>query len=755
MYPKVKNLPLPEPKFSGKITENYKQSKDDFPQPIAPPKGAPNVLVILIDDLGYAGTSMFGGLIPTPNIDKVAHNGLRYTHFHNCALCSPTRAALLSGRNHHRTGNGSITEASTGFPGYNSMWCDDNASIAEVLTYNGYSTAAFGKWHNTPDWETSPIGPFDRWPTGKGFQTFYGFMGGETNQFTPQLFRNTTPVEPEKRPEEGYHLTPDLTDKAIEWLHTRQSIAPDRPWFMYWAPGAMHAPHQVPQEYIERFRGKFDKGWDEYRARLFENQKKVGSVPASAKLTPRPAELPAWGTLTSDQKRLYARQMECFAGFLSHLDEHLGRLLDAVSALAGAENTLTVAVLGDNGCSPEGGLTGTLNNMATQNGFPDDVATMLKSIDEIGMGKHENHFSVGWAWAVDAPFQWTKQVASHFGGSRTGVSVAWPAKISAKGEIREQFHHVVDIAPTIYEAAGISFPAAVNGVTQQPLNGTSFIYTFTKPKAKSRHLTQYFENAGNRAIYHDGWIASARHGIPWILLGRKGDFENDVWELYDLRKDYSQAIDLAQKHPARLKELQALFRKEAKANFVFPLDDRFSERAHIPDRPSVVRGRTQFKYYGGTTRISEGTAPDLKSRSYSITANLVVPASGVEGVIVAAGGSAGYSFFVKDSELMYENNFFGKERDLLKAGKKLPPGEVTVAFDYTQESKEYGGGGTGRLLINGAKVAEAKFAHVVPGRYSATESMDIGRDLGEAVSTQYEAPFAFTGTLREVVFALS
>jgi len=755
MYPKVKNLPLPEPKFSGKITENYKQSKDDFPQPIAPPKGAPNVLVILIDDLGYAGTSMFGGLIPTPNIDKVAHNGLRYTHFHNCALCSPTRAALLSGRNHHRTGNGSITEASTGFPGYNSMWCDDNASIAEVLTYNGYSTAAFGKWHNTPDWETSPIGPFDRWPTGKGFQTFYGFMGGETNQFTPQLFRNTTPVEPEKRPEEGYHLTPDLTDKAIEWLHTRQSIAPDRPWFMYWAPGAMHAPHQVPQEYIERFRGKFDKGWDEYRARLFENQKKVGSVPASAKLTPRPAELPAWGTLTSDQKRLYARQMECFAGFLSHLDEHLGRLLDAVSALAGAENTLTVAVLGDNGCSPEGGLTGTLNNMATQNGFPDDVATMLKSIDEIGMGKHENHFSVGWAWAVDAPFQWTKQVASHFGGSRTGVSVAWPAKISAKGEIREQFHHVVDIAPTIYEAAGISFPAAVNGVTQQPLNGTSFIYTFTKPKAKSRHLTQYFENAGNRAIYHDGWIASARHGIPWILLGRKGDFENDVWELYDLRKDYSQAIDLAQKHPARLKELQALFRKEAKANFVFPLDDRFSERAHIPDRPSVVRGRTQFKYYGGTTRISEGTAPDLKSRSYSITANLVVPASGVEGVIVAAGGSAGYSFFVKDSELMYENNFFGKERDLLKAGKKLSPGEVTVTFDYTQESKEYGGGGTGRLLINGKKVAEAKFAHVVPGRYSATESMDIGRDLGEAVSTQYEGPFVFTGTLKEVVFALS
>ena len=748
----VQNLPLPEPSFNGRIAENYKDAKPDFPQPIAPPKGAPDVLVILIDDLGYAGTSMFGGLIPTPHIDKLALNGLRYTHFHNCALCSPTRAALLCGRNHHRTGNGSITEGSTGFPGYNSMWGDDNASIAEVLTYNGYSTAAFGKWHNTPDWETSPIGPFDRWPTGKGFQTFYGFIGGETNQFTPQLFRNTSPIEPEKRPEEGYHLSEDLTEKAIEWLHTQQSIAPDRPWFMYWAPGAMHAPHHVHQEYIERFHGKFDHGWDAYRDQLFENQKQTGAIPADAKLTPRPEELPAWDSLSTDEKRLYARQMECFAGFLTHLDENVGRLLDAVNALPNAENTLIIAVLGDNGCSPEGGLTGTLNNMATQNGFPDDVSTMLKSIDEIGSGEHENHFAVGWAWAVDCPFQWTKQVASHFGGSRTGVSMTWPAKIKAKGEVREQFHHVVDIAPTIYEAAGITFPDSVNGIAQQPLNGASFMYTFNDPAAKSSHETQYFENAGNRAIYHDGWIASARHGVPWVLLGREGNFESDTWELYDLRRDFSQADDLAAKHPEKLKELHAVFDREAEANFVFPLDDRFSERAHIPDRPSVIRGRTHFKYYGGTTRISEGTAPDLKARSHSITARITVPPEGVEGVIVAAGGGAGYAFFVKGGELMYENNFFGKERDLIRSGEKLPQGDVTVAFHYDHQSKDYGGGGTAHLFVNGKEVAEAIFAHVPPARYSATETMDIGRDLGEAVSKEYVGPFPFTGRLMDVVF---
>jgi len=446
--------------------------------------------------------------------------------------------------------------------------------------------------------------------------------------------------------------------------------------------------------------------------------------------------------------------MECFAGFLTHLDEHIGRLLKAVNALPNADNTLIIAVLGDNGCSPEGGLLGTLNNMATQNGLPDDVPTMLAAIDEIGQAHHENHFAVGWAWAVDCPFQWTKQVASHFGGNRTGVSITWPARIRTGGELRAQFQHVVDIAPTIYEAAGIAFPEAVNGVRQQKLDGASFLHTFADVDAPSTHLTQYFENAGNRAIYHDGWIASAHHGVPWVLLGRDGHFERDHWELYDLSQDFSQANDLAATHPEKLAELLEIFRQEADANFVFPLDDRFSERAHVPDRPSVTRGRARFKYYGGTTRISEGTAPDVKARSHSITASLVIPQGGAEGVIVAAGGSAGYAFFVKDGELMYENNFFGRECDLIRAGTRLPAGEVTVAFHYTHESQAYGGGGTGRLAINGNEVASLAFAHVPPARYSATETMDIGRDLGEAVSTQYKGPFPFTGTLKEVVFEI-
>lgn len=568
------------------------------------------------------------------------------------------------------------------------------------------------------------------------------------------MFRNTTPVEPEKTAAEGYHLTDDLATRAIDWLHTHKSITPDRPWFLYWAPGAMHAPHHVPESYVQRFRGKFDLGWDAYRAKVFENQKKVGAVPPEAQLTPRPAELPAWDAHSGDEKKLFARQMECFAGFLTHLDEHLGRLLDAVNALPNSDNTLIIAVLGDNGCSPEGGLQGTLNNMATQNGFPDEVGTMLASIDEIGQPHHENHFAVGWAWAVDCPFQWTKQVASHFGGNRTGVSVTWPARIKAQGELRSQFQHVVDIAPTIYEAAGITFPDAVNGVAQQGLDGASFLHTFNDADASSTHRTQYFENAGNRAIYHDGWIASARHGVPWVLRGRDGNFDADHWELYDLSKDFSQANDLAATEPVKLAELLEIFRQEAEANFVFPLDDRFSERGHMPDRPSVTRGRSRFKYYGGTTRISEGTAPDVKARSHSITAHLVVPPGGVEGVIVAAGGSAGYSFFVKDGELMYENNFFGRQRDLIRSGMKLPEGEVKVAFHYTHESAEYGGGGSARLSVNDHDVATGEFAHVPPIRYSATETMDIGRDLGEAVSQQYQGPFAFTGILKEVIFEI-
>jgi arylsulfatase A-like enzyme len=748
------SLPKPMAPFYGTIGKTYKDSKSEFPKPITPPKGAPNVLIILIDDLGFGGTATYGGLIPTPNIDKLAHNGLIFNAMNNTALCSPSRAALLSGRNHHQLGMGGITEGATGFPGYNSVWGQENAAIGEVLRGNGYSTAAIGKWHDTPDWETSPAGPFDRWPTGKGFDYFYGFQGGETNQYYPQLFENTRPVEPSKTPGQGYTLNEDLADHAIAWLREHQSVAPDKPWFMYVATGAMHAPHQVPQSYIAPFKGKFEMGWDNLRETIYENQKKLGVIPPDTKLTPRPAELPAWDSLNADQKRLYAREMEVFAGFLTQTDEQLGRILDEVANSPQGKNTLIMMALGDNGCSAEGGLDGTLNNMATQNGFPDDVQTMLKSVDEIGSSLHENHFAVGWAWALDCPFQWTKQVASHFGGTRSGFLISWPAGIKALGEVRSQSHHFVDVAPTIYEAVGVPMPKMVNGIAQAPLAGTSMVYTFDDPKAPDRHTSQYFEIMGNRAIYHDGWLAAARHGIPWILLGKKGDFQNDKWELYDLKTDFSEADDLAAKEPDRLKTLQALFDEQAKKYNVYPLDDRFAERANVPDRPSINGTRTTFIYFPGTVRIPEGSAPNVKARSYRITAEFQVTSDKPQGVIVAEGGSAGYTMFVKDGYLMYENNFFGKERDVIKSDKPLPQGKVTAVLEYTQESKEYGGGGSGRLMVNGEKVGEAKFAHVPPGRYSATESFDIGEDTGEAVSTQYEGPFPFTEKLEQVKFEL-
>jgi arylsulfatase len=748
------SLPLPAAPFKGKIEDNYKNSTSDFPQPVTPPKDAPNVLIILIDDLGFAGTQAYGGLIPTPNFDAVASQGLIYNAVHNTALCSPTRAALLTGRNHHQLGMGNITELATGFPGYDSIWGQDNASIAEVLRYHGYSTAMVGKWHDTPDWETSAAGPFYRWPTGKGFDYFYGFQGGETNQYTPQLYLNTRPVEPPKTPEQGYTLNEDLADRAVAWLNEHRSIAPDKPWFMYYATGAMHAPHQAPKRYIERFRGKFDMGWDKFRELAFANQKKLGVIPENAKLTERPKELPAWDSLTADQKRLYTRQMEVFAGFMAQTDEQVGRVLDAVRQSPSADNTLVFLMLGDNGCSAEGGLNGTINNMATQNGFPDDVQAMLKVIDEIGGPKHENHFAVGWAWAVDAPFQWTKQVASHFGGTRSGFIVSWPARIKAKREVRSQWHHVIDVAPTIYEAIGIDMPETVNGIKQVPLAGVSMAYTFDDAKAPSRRTTQYFEILGNRAIYHDGWLACARHGLPWVLIGKKGDFENDKWELYNLSADFSEANNLASQNPDKLKELQAVFDAEAKKYNVYPLDDRFSERGDVPDRPSLTRGRSEFVYLPGTVRVPEGTAPNVKARSHRITVELDIPPHNANGVLVAAGGSAGYTFFVKNGRLMYENNFFGRERDLIQSKATLPSGQATVVFEYTQDSKEYGGGGTGRLLVNGNQVGEGKFAHVPPVRYSATETLDIGMDLGEAVSNQYHGPNPFNGKLRRVTFEL-
>ncbi len=750
-------LPKPLPPFSGVIGQTFRESKEDYPQPIKAPTGAPNVVVILLDDLGFGQADAFGGPVPTPNIDKLATQGLKYNRFHTTAICSPTRAALLTGRNHHQVGMGTITELSTGYPGYDSIWGKNVASIAEVTRQNGYATAAFGKWHNTPDWETSPIGPFDRWPTGLGFEYWYGFHGGETSQWEPQLVRNTTPVEPSKKPEQGYHLTEDMTDDAIAWIKREKSIAPDKPFLVYFATGATHAPLHAPKEWIDKFKGKFDQGWDKVREETLERQKKIGVVPPATNLTPRPKEIPAWDSLSADQKRLYARHQEAFAGFLAHTDHHIGRLLEAVRALPGGDNTLVICIVGDNGPSAEGSLTGTTNNMMTQNGVNDDVASQLKIIDEIGGPKHENHYPVGWAWAGAAPFQWMKRVPSHLGGTRNGMVISWPAKIKDRGGLRSQFHHVIDIAPTIYEMTGLTFPDSVNGVKQTPLAGVSLAYTFDQPNAPSTRQTQYFETGGHRAIYHDGWMATAFHGVPWVLRGSV-PFEQDKWELYNLDEDFSEANDLAAKNPEKLKQLQAIFDEEAKKFNVLPLDDRFAERASNPNRPSVVRGRNTFTYSAGTTRVPEGSAPPVYQRSHRIEAEVELPSSKTEGVIIAAGGGAGYTLYVRNQRLVYEYNFFGKDRYKVTSNKTLPTGRVRVAFEYIQQDgKDLTTGGTGKLFINGQPAGEGKISKVVPVRFSATETMDVGMDLGATVSEVYhkQAPFAFTGKIEKVTIELA
>ena len=614
-------LPKPDPEFKGKVGKTFADSKEDFPQPLRAPKGAPNVVVILLDDLGFGQPGTFGGSIPTPNLDKLASKGLRYNRFHTTGICSPTRAALLTGRNHHQVATGTITELSTGYEGYHSIWPRSTASVARVLKENGYSTAAWGKWHNTPDWETSPIGPFQHWPGGLGFEYWYGFHGGETSQWEPQLFRNEIPVEAAKRPEQGYHLTEDLVDDAIGWINRQKSIAPDKPFFTYFATGAVHAPLHVPKEWIKKFDGKFDQGWDKVREETLERQKKLGVVPAETKLTPRPKEIEAWDSLSPDAKKLYARHQEIFAGFVAHTDHHVGRLLDAIAALPDADNTLIIYVAGDNGPSAEGSVTGTINNMMTQNGVPDTVKAQFEKLDEIGGPLHENHYPVGWSWAGSSPFQWMKRVPSHFGGTRNGLVVSWPNKIKDKGGLRTQFHHVIDIVPTIYQAAGINTPKEVDGIAQVAIAGVDMSYSFNEAKAPGTRTTQYFETGGHRAIYQDGWVAASFHGVPWALTGSIG-FENNPWSLYNVEEDFSQAIDLAAKHPEKLTALKALFDKEAEKYKVYPLDDRFVERGINPNRPSVVAGRTKFTYSAGTTRIPEGSAPPIYQRSHKITVSV-------------------------------------------------------------------------------------------------------------------------------------
>ena len=750
-------LPPPEPKFNGVIGRTYRDSKmGEFPIAKAP-AGAPNVLLALIDDCGFGQWGTFGGQVPTPNLDRLAASGLRYTRCHTTALCSPTRAALLTGRNHHSCATGVITELGDSFPGYTGQIPKSCAMVSEILRQSGYSTAFFGKNHNIADWETSVSGPFDRWPTMQGFDHFYGFVGGESNQWQPALYENTQPVDmtvPAGR-EGHYTLNDALADKTIDYIRQQKSVTPDRPFFVYFAPGATHAPHHVPKEWIDKFKGQFDQGWDKYREECFARQKKLGVIPADAKLTPRPQEIPAYDSLSADQKKVAARLMETFAAYTAQTDYELGRVLDALEEVGQIDNTLVLCSIGDNGSSMEGGLYGSFNEMTGLSGIPEDPTYIVAHLDEIGGPNAYNHFPVGWAWAMNTPFQWGKQVASHFGGTRNPLVVSWPARIKDRGGVRTQFHHCIDIVPTILDAAGVPEPVEVNGVAQKPIEGISMLYTFDDASAKGTRPTQYFEMFGNRALYHDGWIASCRHGrLPWQNVG-SSDFDHDVWELYSIEQDFSEYADLAAKEPQKLKELQDLFYAEAGRFNVLPLDDRFIERADPGLRPSLIAGRVDFTYFPGAFRIPESCSPNIKNKSHTITAHVEVPQGGADGVLVAAGGIVGgYALYIKNGKPSYEYNWFTQNRYKIAATEALPAGPCTIRMEFDYDGGGVGKGGTASLFVNDRQVATGRVEKTEPARFSADETFDIGRDTGSPVSADYQSPFPFTGVLKKVEIAL-
>jgi arylsulfatase A-like enzyme len=750
-------LPAPEGKFNGVIRPTYKDSKLDKIPVIRAPKGAPNVLLVLIDDCGFGQWGTFGGQTPTPNLDRLAKAGLRYTCFHTTALCSPTRAALLTGRNHHSAGTGTITELGDAYPGYTGQIPKSAAMISEILRQNGYTTAFYGKNHNIPDWETSVSGPFDRWPTQQGFDHFYGFVGGESNQWQPALYENTRPVEMEipKGREGNYTLNDALADRAIDFIRQQKSVTPDRPFFVYYAPGATHAPHHVPKEWVDKFKGQFSQGWDKYREEAFERQKKLGVIPASAKLTPRPSEIPAWDSLTPDQKRVAERLMETFAAYTAQTDYEVGRVLDALDDVGQTDNTLVFWEIGDNGSSMEGGLYGCFNEMVGLSGYPEDPHVLVQNLDQIGGPNSYNHFPVGWAWAMNTPFHWGKQIASHFGGTRNPLVISWPSRIKDKGGVRQQFHHVIDIAPTILEAASITEPYQVNGVPQKPIEGVSMMYSFDDANAKGHRPTQYFEMFGNRAIYNDGWIAACRHGrLPWENTP-SGEFEKDTWELYKLDEDFTEYNDVAAKHPDKLKELRELFWMEAVKYNVLPLDDRFVERADPSLRPSLIEGRTNFTYFPGAFRIPESSAPNTKNKSHSITVDLEVPKEGADGVLVAEGGVVGgFTLYVKDGKPIYEYNYFTQARYKVESSQKLQPGQCTIRMDFEYDGGGIAKGGNVALFVNGKKVGEGRVDKTEPMRFSADETFDIGMDTGSPVSSDYASPNKFTGKIKDVKIEL-
>ena len=749
-------LPLPDPRFRGEIGSTYVDSQADIISAAPAPPGAPNVLLIMLDDVGFGQTSTFGGPVDTPALQRLADEGLRYNRFHTTALCSPTRAAILSGRNHHSVHTGCITELATGFPGYDGSWPKEAACVAEILQGNAYSTAAFGKWHNTPDHELSAAGPFDRWPSGKGFGYFFGFQGGESSQWHTPLFENTAPVEPPHDDPE-WHFSEAMTDKAIGWIGQQKAAAPDKPFFVYFAPGAAHCPHHAPKAWIEKYKGQFDQGWDRQREIALENQKALGLVPPDTELTPRPDSIPSWESRSPDEKRLYARFQEAFAGYLAHADAQIGRLVAAIEDMGLRDDTLILYVVGDNGPSAEGSLTGTLNNMKSQLGLLDDVGTMIGRIDDIGGPTTENHYPVGWAWAGSSPFQWMKQVASHFGGTRNGLVVSWPARIGGGGELRSQFHHAIDIVPTILEVAGIPEPREVGGVPQKPIEGVSMAYTFADKAAESRRRTQYFEMFGNRALYHDGWVAGCLHGrLPWETAGG-ASFDEDEWELYNIETDFSQAHDLAEREPAKLRDLQDRFMAEAAKYNVLPLDDRFAQRADPSLRPSHIRGKTHFVYPPGTIRIGERSSPNTKNVHHTLAAEVDLPNAGAEGVLVCCGGiGGGFTLFLKGGRLHWEHNYYNEVRYRVSSDTPIPPGKCVLSAEIKVDKQgQFGGGGNVVLRLGEKQIGQGRFEKQIGGFFTANEGFDIGCDTCSPVSDLYESPFAFTGRIVRVMVDIS
>ena len=761
-WPDRRHLPIEPYQELGKIAPSVGGSDPiDWPKEIEAPKGAPNVLLVMMDDVGFGASSSFGGPIPTPTLDRVTKEGLRYNAFHTTAVCSPTRAALITGRNHHVASTGIIMEFSTPYPGYHSLVSRSVGTIGEILTANGYGTSWFGKNHNVPDWQTSPAGPFHLWPTGLGFEYFYGFLGADAHQYRSPIYENTVPIEPYLG-KKDFHLDEAMADRAIAWMRTQKSVWPNKPFFAYYTPGTAHAPHHAPKEWLNKFKGKFDHGWHRQREMTFAKQKEMGIIPADAVLNPFTNDYQKWDELNDNEKRIAARGMEAYAAALAHADYQVGRVIDAIEEMGELKNTLVIYIMGDNGSSAEDptgiGMTSEIATMG--NKVADRPEYMLENLDEFGGMWFENHYSHSWAHAMNTPFQWDKKIASHLGGSRTGMALMWGDRIKDPGAVRSQFGHVNDIVPTILEAASLPEPETINGFKQVPMNGKSLLYTLNNPDAPEQHKTQYFEVIANQGIYHEGWIAnSTPKRLPWEGRGPSNPdpFNDYEWELYNLREDFSQSKNLAKENPEKLEELRAIFISEAKKNQVFPLDDRYIERADPANRPEPNRGRKEFVYYDGTFRIPEGAAVSVKNTSFKITAKLFIPEGGAEGMIITQGGwFAGWGLMLLEGKptFKYSLSHYPEHKHTIKGKNVLPAGDHTLVADFDYEGGGVGKGATVTLLLNGEEVAKGNIPATVPTRFSMTEGLDVGRDAGLPLTKDYDVPFRFTGKIGKVVVTL-